>query len=139
ARDDEMTRRIAAHRARRGAEWTTIEAPVEIANALADRGGFDAAVLDCVTLWLSNLMARGDEIYVERAVEELIAAARAFDGALFIVTNELGSGIVPDNALARAFRDLAGRANQRLAAVADEVVLMVAGLPLFVKKGDACD
>ena len=140
AGDEEMARRIAAHRARRGAEWMTIEAPIEIANALSEiRGGYDAAVLDCVTLWLSNLTTRGDEIYVERAVEEFIAAARAFDAPLFIVTNELGSGIVPDNALARAFRNLAGRANQRLAAVADEVVFMVAGMPLFVKKGGACD
>ncbi len=140
AGDEEMARRIAAHRARRGAEWTTIEAPVEIALALGEsRGGFDAAVIDCVTLWLSNLMARGDEIYVERAVEEFIAAARSFGAPLLMVTNEVGAGIVPENALARSFRDLAGRTNQRLAAAADEVVLMVAGLPLFVKGGSGCD
>jgi adenosylcobinamide kinase/adenosylcobinamide-phosphate guanylyltransferase len=134
AGDEEMARRIAAHRARRGAEWTTIEAPVEVAQALAGNRCFDAAVIDCVTLWLSNVIWRGDEIYVERAVDGLIAGARRFDAPLFIVTNEVGSGIVPDNALARRFRDLAGRTNQKLAAAADEVVLMVAGLPLFVKK-----
>jgi adenosylcobinamide kinase / adenosylcobinamide-phosphate guanylyltransferase len=134
AGDEEMARRIAAHRARRGTEWTTIEAPVEIAHALAGNHGFDAAVIDCITLWLSNLMARGDDIYADRAVDGLIASARAFDAPLFIVTNEVGYGIVPDNVLARRFRDLAGRTNQKLAAAADEVVLMVAGLPLFVKK-----
>ncbi|HEY1269560.1 MAG TPA: bifunctional adenosylcobinamide kinase/adenosylcobinamide-phosphate guanylyltransferase [Candidatus Binatia bacterium] len=139
AGDDEMARRIAAHRARRGAEWTTIESPIEIARALREGRGFDAAVIDCVTLWLSNLMARGGEGRTEHAVEEFIAAARGFDAPLFIVTNELGSGIVPDNAVARSFRDLAGWTNQRLAASADEVVLMVAGLPLLVKKGDTCD
>lgn len=139
AGDEEMARRIAEHRARRGEGWTTIEAPVEILRALAaNRGGFDAALIDCVTLWLSNLMARGDEIYVESAVKEFIAGARAFGAPLFVVTNEVGSGIVPDNALARRFRDLAGRTNQKLAASADEVVFMVAGLPLFVKK-TVCD
>lgn len=140
AGDDEMARRIAAHRARRGAGWTTVEAPVALAAAIADRrGAFDAAVVDCVTLWLSNLIARGDGIYVERAVEEFITAARSFAAPFFIVTNEVGAGIVPDNPLARVFRDLAGRTNQRLAAAADEVVLMVAGLPLFVKGERACD
>jgi adenosylcobinamide kinase/adenosylcobinamide-phosphate guanylyltransferase len=138
--DEEMARRIAAHRARRGAEWTTIEAPIDIANALGKiNGRFDAAVVDCVTLWLSNLIERGDETAIERAVEEFIAAARIAGAPVFVVTNELGSGIVPENALARSFRDQAGRANQRLAAAADEVILMVAGLPLFVKKGAACE
>ncbi len=137
--DEEMARRIAAHRGRRGTEWTTIEAPIEIASALREKRGFDAAVLDCVTLWLSNLMACGGESRIERAVDEFIAAARGFGAPVFIVTNELGSGIVPDNALARSFRDLAGWTNQRLAEAADEVVLMVAGLPLFVKKGEACE
>src|ERR1041384_1636301 len=115
AGDEEMARRIAAHRACRGAAWTTIGAPIAIPNAL------------------------GDDISVGRAVEEFIAAARSFDAPLFIVTNEVGAGIVPDNPLARAFRDLAGRTNQRLAAAAEEVVLMVAGLPLFVKGERACD
>ena len=140
AGDEEMARRIAAHRARRGAGWTTIEAPIGVANALGEIDGrFDAAVVDCVTLWLSNLISRGDEIHVERAIDEFIGAARDFAAPVFIVTNELGSGIVPDNALARSFRDLAGWTNQRLAEAADDVVLMVAGLPLFVKKGEACE
>lgn len=139
ARDEEMARRIAAHRARRDAEWTTVEAPVEIARALSDnRGRFDAALVDCVTLWLSNFIERADETGTEAAVAAFIAAAHDFGAPVFIVTNEVGSGIVPDNPLARRFRDLAGRTNQRLAAAADEVVLMVAGLPVVVKKGDAC-
>ncbi|HEY1371135.1 MAG TPA: bifunctional adenosylcobinamide kinase/adenosylcobinamide-phosphate guanylyltransferase [Candidatus Binatia bacterium] len=139
ARDEEMARRIAAHRARRGDEWTTIESPVEIARALTGKHGtFDAAVVDCVTLWLSNLIERAGETAIERSVEEFIAALRIAGAPVFIVTNELGSGIVPENALARRFRDLAGWTNQRLAAAADEVVLMVAGLPIFAKKGGAC-
>jgi len=138
AGDDEMSQRIAAHCARRGDEWTTIEAPVEIARAVRENRGFDAAVVDCVTLWLSNLVERADDTAIERAVEEFIAAVRGFDAPAFIVTNELGSGIVPENALARRFRDLAGRTNQRLAEAADEVVLMVAGLPIFAKKGGTC-
>src|SRR3954471_7421230 len=121
SRDDEMARRIAAHRTRRGAAWTTVEAPVEVGRALAERRGtFDAAVLDCVTLWLNNLILRGDDIYVERAVEEFIAAVGTLAAPLFIVTNEIGSGIVPDNPLARRFRDLAGWTNQRIAAAAAE-------------------
>jgi adenosylcobinamide kinase / adenosylcobinamide-phosphate guanylyltransferase len=139
ARDEEMARRIAAHRARRGPEWTTVEAPVEIARALTDnRGGFDGALVDCVTLWLSNLIESAEEAAIDCAVEEFIAAAHDFRSPVFVVTNEVGSGIVPESALARKFRDVAGRTNQRLAAVADEVVLMVAGLPVFVKEGGSC-
>ena len=139
ARDEEMARRIAAHRARRGPEWTTVEAPLEIVGALTEnRGRCDSAVVDCVTLWLSNLIERAGENAIERAVEEFIAVARDFGAPVFVVTNEVGSGIVPESALARKFRDLAGRVNQRLAAAADEVVLMIAGLPVFVKKGETC-
>jgi adenosylcobinamide kinase / adenosylcobinamide-phosphate guanylyltransferase len=139
ARDDEMARRIAAHRGRRGADWTTVEAPVEIARALtANRGRFDAVLVDCVTLWLSNLLERADESAIEGAVDAFIAAAHDFGAPVFVVTNELGSGIVPESALARKFRDVAGWMNQRLAAAADEVVLMVAGLPVVVKEGGTC-
>jgi adenosylcobinamide kinase / adenosylcobinamide-phosphate guanylyltransferase len=139
ARDEEMARRIAAHRARRGAEWTAVEAPVEIARALTEnRGRFDAALVDCVTLWLSNLLERADETAIDGAVGAFIAGARDFGAPVFVVTNELGSGIVPESALARKFRDVAGWTNQRLAAAADEVVLMVAGLPVVVKEGGTC-
>lgn len=138
AKDDEMARRIAEHRERRGEEWITIEEPTEISRALLrHRGGIDCALVDCLTLWLSNLMEQGEEA-VTKKVDELIDALTLLDFDIFFVTNEVGSAIVPDNALARSFRDLLGWANQRMAQVADEVVLMVAGLPVFVKKDGAC-
>ena len=127
--DAEMRARIAEHRERRAAGWRTVEAPLELASALHDAG--DAPVLvDCLTLWLTNLML-GDA--------DLDAAANALDAALdrtaptVLVSHEVGLGIVPDNPLARRFRDEAGRLHQRLAARADQVVFMVAGLPMFVK------
>jgi adenosylcobinamide kinase/adenosylcobinamide-phosphate guanylyltransferase len=89
-------------------------------------------------LWLSNLLLRRDEKYAEEKIEELVASLPRLDFHLLLVTNEVGWGIVPDNLLARQFRDLAGWANQRIAAVADEVVLMVAGVPMILKKGTLC-
>jgi adenosylcobinamide kinase/adenosylcobinamide-phosphate guanylyltransferase len=132
AGDAEMAERIKQHRAARGPEWTTIEEPVELASVLAREAGPERFVLvDCVTLWISNLMGR------QRSVpEEVDALCRAIGdaaGTVCIVSNEVGLGIVPDNAAARAFRDAAGLAHQRLAAVCDEVVLMVAGLPIRLK------
>jgi len=129
--DDEMRARITEHRGRRAAGWRAVEAPLALADALRDAG--DAPVLvDCLTLWLSNLML-GDA--------DLAAAESSLDAALdraaltVLVSNEVGLGIVPDNALARRFRDQAGQLHQRLAARADRVVFTVAGLPLFVKGG----
>jgi len=128
--DDEMRERIAAHRARRGDGWRAIEAPRDLAGALA--GICDGAVLvDCLTLWLSNLMLADADIDAETARLETALASIA--APVVLVSNEVGSGIVPDNALARRFRDAQGRLNQRMAARADRVVLMVAGLPLVVK------
>ena len=129
--DDEMRERIAAHRARRGDGWRAIEAPRDLAGALA--GICDGAVLvDCLTLWLSNLMLADADIDAETARLETALASIA--APVVLVSNEVGSGIVPDNALARRFRDAQGRLNQRMAARADRVVLMVAGLPLVVKE-----
>lgn len=130
AGDAEMVTRIAAHKARRGADWITLEAPRDLAGVLAEQG--DRPVLvDCLTLWLSNLMLADAAIDAEVArLEQVLERARA---PVVLVANEVGSGIVPDNALARRFRDLQGQLNQRLAARADRVVLVVAGLPLFVK------
>lgn len=128
--DAEMRARIAAHRARRGPTWTTIEAPLDISAVL--RGHATQPVLvDCLTLWLSNLMHHDRP--VEPATEDLIEAAGNRAAPLVLVSNEVGLGIVPDNALARAFRDAAGRMHQRLAEVADRVVFVAAGLPLFLK------
>lgn len=127
--DDEMRARIAAHRQDRGAGWTTIEAPRDVAAALDGAGG--AVLIDCATLWLSNTMLA--EADLETGVTQLLAALIRQPGPVVVVSNEVGWGIVPDNALARAFRDEQGRLNQRLAAKADLVVGVMAGLPLVLK------
>jgi adenosylcobinamide kinase/adenosylcobinamide-phosphate guanylyltransferase len=139
AKDEEMARRIAEHRKRRGEEWITIEEPIELSNQLLRyRGQVDCALVDCLTLWLSNLLLRQDEEAAVKRIDELVDVLTLLDFHVFFVTNEVGSAVVPDNALARKFRDLVGLASQRLAEAADEVVLMVAGLPMIVKKGAAC-
>lgn len=133
--DEEMLRRIAEHRRRRGEKWMTVEEPVEVVRELLRRQGrIDCAVVDCLTLWVSNLLIRGGEDGVQKAVEDLIEELPRLDFHLLFVTNEVGGGIVPDNPLARQFRDLAGWTNQHIAESAHEVVLMVAGIPLVVKK-----
>jgi adenosylcobinamide kinase/adenosylcobinamide-phosphate guanylyltransferase len=130
ALDAEMTARIAAHRARRGAGWTTIEAPLDLAAAMAAHAEVPILV-DCLTLWLSNLMMADAQI--EQEIDRLAQALAEAAAPVVLVANEVGSGIVPDNALARRFRDLQGGLNQRIAAQADQVVLVVAGLPLHLK------
>ena len=135
ANDEEMVARIAAHRKRRGGDWMTIEEPVELTTTLlAQRGRIDCALVDCVTIWLSNLLLSRNLAHAETRVDELVRTLPSLDFHVLLVTNEVGWSIVPDNALARQFRDLAGWANQRLAAVASEVVLTVAGLPMTIKR-----
>jgi adenosylcobinamide kinase/adenosylcobinamide-phosphate guanylyltransferase len=134
ALDEEMAERIRRHQAERGPEWTTIEEPVDIAGVIErEAGRFDAVVVDCLTLWLSNVM--GDPARDPTA--EIAKLRDCFeqrrDATLVLITNEVGGGIVPDNALARLYRDLAGEMNQAVAAVANEVFWMVFGLPLAVK------
>ncbi|HEX4261292.1 MAG TPA: bifunctional adenosylcobinamide kinase/adenosylcobinamide-phosphate guanylyltransferase, partial [Acetobacteraceae bacterium] len=120
----------AIHRDRRGAGWRTVEAPLALPAALT--GTPEApALVDCLTLWLSNLMLAG--VDHDAAADALEAALRRRATPTVLVANEVGSGIVPDNALARRFRDAAGLLNQRIAALADRVVLVVAGLPLVLK------
>jgi len=131
ARDAEMAERIAAHKAQRAAGWRTVEAPRDLASALAAAPPEAAILVDCLTLWLSNLMEAEADIDAETGRIE--AALDGRTQPVVLVANEVGYGIVPDNALARRFRDLQGRLNQRIAARADRVVLVVAGLPLFVK------
>ena len=132
AGDAEMARRIAHHRAARGPAWTTIEEPVDLAQVLERAARPQQFVLvDCITLWITNLMARGRP--VGEAVEGLCRVIAAAGGDLCLVSNEVGLGIVPDNPLARQFRDEAGQAHQRLAAVCQHVVFMVGGLPITVK------
>src|SRR6476646_8529658 len=132
AGDAEMAARIAHHRAARGPAWTTIEEPVELAAAVERWARPQRFVLvDCVTLWISNLMARGRP--VGAAVDGLCRVIVGGSGDRCVVCNEVGLGRVPDNPLARHFRDEAGLAHQRLAAVCQHVVFMVAGLPITVK------
>jgi len=134
ANDEEMAQRIAEHRKRRGNRWRTIEEPLELTQALlAERGKTDCALVDCLTLWISNLLLRGDDKYASQRVKELIEKLPQLDFHLVLVTNEVGWGIVPDNSLARKFRDLAGWTNQLVAQAANEVILMVAGVPMIVK------
>lgn len=166
--DAEMAARIAAHRARRGAGWQTVEAPHDLAAAVAMLPRQATVLIDCMTLWLSNRMlaripgeadrhagsdfgainrggidqtgvdsdSQADRIgrAIEQELDALAAALGCHDGAAVIVANEVGLSIVPDNALGRQFRDLQGRVNQRLAALAGRVVLIVAGLPLALKE-----
>ena len=130
--DDEMRERIARHRADRDTRWTTVEAPRDLPAAIDALSGRDAVVLvDCLTLWVSNLLLADADI--SRAGQQLCDAIARFDGVLILVANEVGLGIVPDNALARRFRDAAGLLNQSVAAAAQEVVLLTAGLPLTLK------
>jgi len=130
-RDGEMAARVAEHRARRGAEWGDHPAPLDLAGALAATDGQGPRLVDCLTLWLTNLMLGGHDW--RAAAQGLCAALPDQCDPVVIVTNEVGAGIVPDNKLAREFRDAAGHLNQMVAAVADEVILAVAGLPLKVK------
>ncbi len=129
--DAEMAKRIALHRARRGAGWQTIEAPDDLAHAFIAAPAEVPVLVDCLTLWLSNRMLADADMDAE--VGHLEEALDRHAGTVVLVSNEVGFGIVPDNALARRFRDLQGSLNQRMAARADRVALLVAGLPLIVK------
>jgi adenosylcobinamide kinase / adenosylcobinamide-phosphate guanylyltransferase len=131
AGDAEMAERIALHRKRRGRDWQTVDAPHDLAAAVAAAAADAPVLIDCLTLWLSNRMLAGADLEAETGRLEAALAARR--PPVVAVANEVGCGIVPDNALARRFRDLQGGLNQRLAARAGRVILMVAGLPLVVK------
>jgi adenosylcobinamide kinase/adenosylcobinamide-phosphate guanylyltransferase len=131
ALDAEMRERIAGHRARRGNEWIEHETPLELIPALNATEGGGARLVDCLTLWLSNLMHAERDWSKETA--HLVEALRAQKSPVVLVTNEVGLGIVPDNALARQYRDAAGIMNQMIAAAANEVEFVVAGLPMRVK------
>ena len=135
-RDDEMAARIAAHRAARPGAWTTIESPLLVPEAV--RAARSPVVLvDCLTLWVSNLMLVGGDrsggARVEECAEQLVAALSHHASTMIVVTNEVGLGLVPDNAAARAYRDLLGRVNARVARAADRVVLLVAGIAVELR------
>jgi len=138
--DDEMGQRITKHRKRRGADWQTVEEPLLLSETLANYDGTcNAVLIDCLTLWLSNLLmlheylgAKAEERILED-VHHLTETLRGMKTPVIIVTNEVGMGIVPENRLARMFRDIAGQANQTVAAAADEAWLVASGIPLRLK------
>lgn len=130
--DREMAERIALHQRDRDAGWRTVEAPTDLAGAIGREAGEGRVLLvDCLTLWVSNLLLADADI--DAAGDALVNGLAETAGDIVLVSNEVGYGIVPDNALARRFRDAAGRLNQRVAAVCDVVELVVAGLPLRIK------
>jgi len=132
--DAEMAARVAAHRAERGAHWGLIEEPRDLAGVIGRAASPERVlVVDCLTLWLSNVMFA--EMDVEAGIGRLVEAVAAAAGPVILVSNEVGLGIVPENALARRFRDLQGRLNRRVASVADRVTLVVAGLEMIAKGG----
>ena len=128
--DDEMRERASRHKRERGSRWRTIEEPFEVASLVRESGGI--VIVDCLTLWLSNWMLR-DESQLERQIDLLCSAFRDTAAHVRAITNEVGFSIVPDNPSARRFRDWSGLMNQRAAAIADAVDLMVCGIPMRVK------
>jgi adenosylcobinamide kinase/adenosylcobinamide-phosphate guanylyltransferase len=135
AGDAEMAERIRRHRERRGPDWQTLEEPLALGQVLAGHDGYFAALLvDCVTLWLTNLLLHhGSPERVRADVESLAKLLPTLRTPVILVSNEVGMGIVPENALARTFRDLAGEANEMLAAAADEAYVTISGLPVKLK------
>ena len=141
--DEEMKKRIEDHKIERDSEWDTYEEPVEISGLLPGlQNKYSAVLLDCLTIWLSNVLLRGEiggpeYTSPEESIGEFISCLNGLNGSsglnLYIVSNEVGSGIVPENKLARRFRDLAGTLNQKVAEIADEVYLVTAGIPIKIK------
>lgn len=131
ARDAEMAAKIARHRTERGPGWRTIESPRDIVGPLRAAGETDALLVDCLTLWLTNVLLAGDD--VEVAADELLGALRLTGAFVALVSNEVGAGIVPADALSRRFREAQGRLNAAVAAEAGTAVLVAAGLPLVLK------
>ena len=137
-RDEEMHDRVARHQRDRGAEWETVECPLAISRAVDRLAADESAVVlvDCLTLWMNNILMETDQPQlIEAYITELQQALGRAAGSVILVTNEVGCGIVPADRITRLFRDMTGLANQRLAATADRVVWMVAGVPVTVKGG----
>ena len=133
--DDEMEKRISAHKEARGPEWTTIEEPTELAKVVTSlETDYEIVLIDCMTLWLSNLLMGGkDESEIFSRVDAFIETIQKVPQSILMVSNEVGYGIVPENKIARQFRDIMGTVNQRLAAGSDVVVWTVAGIPQIIK------
>jgi len=134
-RDEEMHARVQSHQQQRGAGWETLEEPVKLAAALKRKGeDYGVILVDCLTLWISNiLLSTRGKPGLEKECKELVKILETPECPVILVSNEVGTGIVPENDLARLYRDEAGRVNQKIAAVADRVVWMVAGIPVTIK------
>ncbi len=134
-RDDEMEQRVIRHQRERGEKWSTLEEPVAVPEAIHKEGAsHDVILVDCLTLWMSNLLLESDD--QERIAEHARALVRAIEASpcpVILVSNEVGAGIVPENRLARLFRDVTGHANQAVAGCVDRVIWMVAGIPVTIK------
>jgi adenosylcobinamide kinase/adenosylcobinamide-phosphate guanylyltransferase len=138
ALDEEMAQRIEHHKKMRGPEWQTIEEPIEISHQIKLHGDeVEVIVLDCITLWLSNLlMRRKDDPEITEEISRFIDTIKKKQTSFILVSNEVGLGIVPADPLGRRFRDLSGMANQKIAEVVNTVILMVSGIPIFLKEKD---
>ena len=134
--DDEMRSRVFDHQAERGEGWETLEIPEALGKGIGDHSRPETLLLiDCLTLWVSNLLPTADEPgRLDRALDELVSALASAPGPVILVSNEVGTGIVPENRLARLYRDLVGRVNQTMAGCARRVVWMVAGIPVTIKE-----
>ncbi|HUL20447.1 MAG TPA: bifunctional adenosylcobinamide kinase/adenosylcobinamide-phosphate guanylyltransferase [Thermodesulfobacteriota bacterium] len=135
ALDEEMAKRIEDHKKKRGMDWQTVEEPIKIAEAIEEHGkSVEVVLLDCVTLWLSNLLMRQKSDHeIVKEVSGLIDTVKQSQASIISVSNEVGMGLVPVEPLGRRFRDLAGMANQKIAEVAQTVIFMVSGIPMFLK------
>jgi adenosylcobinamide kinase/adenosylcobinamide-phosphate guanylyltransferase len=134
--DDEMRARIRDHQLERAHEFTTFEEPVALARTIAGLDGYDVTVVDCLTLWLSNLLLRGDSAQmIADQIEDLVTVLERRAGPTILISNEVGMGIVPESALGRLFRDVAGRAHQRIARSASELYVAMMGIVLRVRPG----
>lgn len=135
ALDEEMTDRIARHREERSDSWDTAEEPTAVAKIINGVSDYNVVLIDCLTLWLCNVMHEGepDDEAIMKEIDSLIEACHMSNTTVVAVTNELGSGVIPDNALSRRFTDLAGIMNQRMAKAADQVILTVSGIPMTIK------
>ena len=129
--DSEMKKRVEEHQARRGSEWQTLHAPINLTEALIETDGKGPCLVDCVTFWLNNLIFHDEDI--DAATQELITVLNERSDPVVLVTNEVGSGIIPENALARRFCDEAGLLNQTISQIADEVYVSISGIPLQIK------
>jgi adenosylcobinamide kinase/adenosylcobinamide-phosphate guanylyltransferase len=133
--DEEMNQRVTNHQRQRGREWKTVEAPVKLPQAIADHAQVNTVVVvDCLTLWMNNLLMKHEDVHrAEGQITELTRAIEAVDCPVLLVSNEVGTGIVPENKLARVYRDLIGTVNQAVAKSADTVVWVVAGIAVTIK------